>query len=93
MQCSGKIFGDSLKVVATPPLLFPCGSAIGMRRKTVPSHLQRTSSFGKAWQFITHLASSLEAITLIPVVAVIVFSLLLYRLITRGYHDSLFNSK
>jgi hypothetical protein len=40
-----------------------------------------------------NLGVSLEAITLIPVAAIIVTPLFLYRLTTRGYYEVLFASK
>jgi hypothetical protein len=67
------------------------GPEIILRRISTP--LQRDSIFFTAWRYICRLGASLEAITLLPVAAIIVMPLFLYLLVTRGYYEVLFASK
>jgi hypothetical protein len=69
------------------------GSGLGIMLRQALIPLQRVSIFLTAWRFICRLGVSLEAITLIPVAAIIVTPLFLYRLATRGYYEVLFASK
>ena len=69
------------------------GSGLGIILRQALTPLQRTSIFSTAWRFICRLGASLEAITLLPVAAIVVMPLLLYRLATRGYYAVLFASK
>jgi len=61
--------------------------------RQVLTPLQRVSIFSTTWRFICRLEASLEAITLLPVAAIVVMPLFLYRLTTRGYYEVLFASK
>jgi len=67
------------------------GLEIILRQVLIP--LQCASFFLTAWRFICRLGTSLEAITLFPVAAMIVIPLFLYRLATCGYYVVLFTSK
>jgi hypothetical protein len=70
-----------------------CGSGPGIMLRQVLTPLQRVSIFSTVWRFICRLGASLEAIVLLPVTAIVVTPLLLYRLATRGYYAVLFASK
>ena len=69
------------------------GSGPGIILRQVLTPLQRVSIFSTTWLFICRLEASLEAITLLPVAAIVVMPLFLYRLAMRGYYAVLFASK
>jgi len=69
------------------------GSESGIRLRQALYPAQRASFSRAAWQFTCRLAASLEVFTLVPVAAIIVTAVLIYRVVTRGFYEVIFNSK